>query len=400
MPFSVYIGWGLLVPAALSLLYGFLSLRAMGALGYPQKATVWERVWNVLPPLLLFTLWGIADIPLPLFYLLAYFQKFSRLFHKNASRSRKLFLINLTHLTTMALHMILIGVLSLVTDTTMNEVLRQPLWRLVTIGIVLAVNNLVAWLIPRWDMVLEVLRTQSENEETKPFMIFLWLCSIFLLLDSVLCLSTIEWKLLPLFLIGSTVLLEFYLVRFLRHIYRILKVHYLEEEHRRLMEKLEQQNQNAARLRSKIALDSMTGIFTRRYVTEQVEFLLQEKESFSLVYIDLDHLKQINDQEGHRAGDLYILRFTNELGAYLRKVDIFARVGGDEFVVLLPGCPLETAAKRMEAIRSRLTGQSSFSYGVTFVPKESRDSVEEIFHRADRDMYRDKRARTGAERRG
>ena len=282
----------------------------------------------------------------------------------------------------------------------MNEVLRQPLWRLVTIGIVLAVNNLVAWLIPRWDMVLEVLRTQSENEETKPFMIFLWLCSIFLLLDSVLCLSTIEWKLLPLFLIGSTVLLEFYLVRFLRHIYRILKVHYLEEEHRRLMEKLEQQNQNAARLRSKIALDSMTGIFTRRYVTEQVEFLLQEKESFSLVYIDLDHLKQINDQEGHRAGDLYILRFTNELGAYLRKVDIFARVGGDEFVVLLPGCPLETAAKRMEAIRSRLTGQSSFSYGVTFVPKESRDSVEEIFHRADRDMYRDKRARTGAERRG
>ena len=398
MPFSVYCGWGLLVPACLSLLYGLLSHRAMGALGYLQKNTVWEWAWNVLPPLLLFTLWGMADIPLPFFYLLAYVGKLSRLLRKSACRSKELFLINLTHLSTMALHMILIGVLSLVTGKAMDDILRQPLWRIATIGVVLAVNNLVAWLIPRWGMALEVLRTQSESEETRPFMMFLWFCNIFLLLDSVLCISAIDWRLLPLFLIGSTVLLEFYLVRFLRHIYLILRVHYLEEEHRRLIEKLEQQNRNAARLRSKIALDPMTGVFTRRYVTEQVAFLLREKEPFSLVFIDLDHLKQVNDQKGHHAGDLYLLRFTKELSDYLRKADIFARVGGDEFVVLLPGCPQETAIKRMEAIRSRLTGLSSFSYGVTFVPKESGDSVEEIFRQADNQMYRDKQMRTGAER--
>lgn len=398
MPFSVYFGWGLLVPACLSLLYGFLSHRAMGALGYTLKNTAWARLRNILPPLFLFTLWGVADIPLPLFYLLAYLGKFIRLFFNSANRSRKLFLINLTHLTTMALHMIFIGVLSLMTDTPMNEMLRQPLWRIATISVVLAINNLVAWLIPRWDMALEVLRTQSESEETRPFMLFLWFCNIFLLLDSVLCISTIKWRLLPLFLIGSTVLLEFFLVRFLRHIYLILKVHYLEEEHQRLMEKLEQQNQNAARLRSKIALDPMTGVFTRRYVLEQVAFLLREKEPFSLVFIDLDHLKQVNDREGHRAGDLYLLRFTQEFSAYLRKADIFARVGGDEFVVLLPGCPQQTAEKRMEAIRSRLAGQSSFSYGVTFVPKDSGRNVEEIFRLADKEMYRDKQVRTGAER--
>ncbi|MEE0199578.1 MAG: hypothetical protein U0I51_03405 [Muricomes sp.] len=197
-------------------------------------------------------------------------------------------MINLTHLTTMALHMILIGSVSLVTETPMNELLQQPVWRIATMGVVLAANILTAWLTPRWGMMLEVLRTQSESEEVRPFMKFLWFCNIFLMLDSVLCIADIGWMLLPLFLIGSTVLLEFYLIRFLNHIYCIMKVHYLEEEHQHLMNKLEKQNQTAAELRSKIVLDPMTGIFKRRYATERVEFLLQEKEPFSLIYIDLE----------------------------------------------------------------------------------------------------------------
>lgn len=397
MLFSVYFGWGLLVPACLSLLYGILSFRAMDTLGYSKRNTAGERIRNILPPLLLFTVWGMADIPLPLFYLMAYLGKLSRLLRKRVSRSREFFLINITHLTTMALHMILIGVISFVTDTPMNMVLRQPLWRIGTISTVLAVNNLTALWVPRWDMVLEVLRTQSDSEETQPFMMFLWFCNIFLLLDSVLCNSAITWRMLPLFLIGSTVLLEFYLVRFLRHIYMILKVHYLEEEHLRLMEKLKQQNLDAAQLRSKIALDPMTGVFTRQHVWEQMEFLLGKEESFSLVFIDLDHLKQVNDREGHHTGDLYLIRFARELRDYLRNTDIFARVGGDEFVILLPGCPQEAAENRMEAIRSHFSS-FPFSYGVTYVPKGTSDRVEEIIRRADREMYCDKRVRTGAEK--
>lgn len=257
---SIYFGWNLLVPASLSLIYDFTTHHAMGALGYPQKNTAWERIRNVLPSILLFTLWGMANIPLPLFYVLAYIGKLSVNLYKSGNRRKELFIINLTHLTTIALHMILIGVLSLLTREAMNEVLRQPFWRIVTISAVLVVNSLIVCLVPRWNTVLSVLRTQSDSEEVRPFMLFLWFCNIFLLLDSVLCISLIDWKLLPLFLIGSTVLLEFYLIRFLRHIYMILKVHYLEAEHHRLMLRLEQQNLNAAQLRDQIALDSMTGI--------------------------------------------------------------------------------------------------------------------------------------------
>ncbi len=401
MQSSVYFGWGLIVPACLSMPYGFLAHHAIGSLGYTQKNTVWERIWNILLPLLLFTLWGIVNIPLPLFYLLAYCGKLSLLLRKNMSLSKELFLINFTHLTTMAMHMILIGALSLMTEIPMNEGLQQPFWRIGTGSVVLAINMLIVWQIPRWDMVLEVLRTQSDSAEIQPFMLFLWFCNLFLLLDSVLCISSIKWKLLSLFLIASTVLLEFYLIRFLSHIYLILKTHYLEEEYLKLTERLGQQNLNAEQLRSKIMLDPLTGVFSRRYLIEQAEYFLREKVPFSLVFIDLDHLKQVNDKEGHHAGDLYLIRFTKEFSIYLRKADIFARMGGDEFVVMLPGCPQETAGKRMEMLRSRLTESDgppiSFSYGVTSALEDSGDSMEEILRRADKEMYKDKQVRTGAE---
>ena len=162
-------------------------------------------------------------------------------------------------------------------------------------------------------------------------------------------------------------MLEFYLVRFLYHIYSILRVHYLEEEHSRLIKELEQQNQNAAELRSKSVQDSLTGIFNRQYVIDKAGALLETGEPFSLVFLDLDKLKMVNDREGHQAGDLYLIRFAEEFGARLRETDIFARVGGDEFVVLLLDCTERNTRERMEKIRLQLSAKFnplfSFSYG-------------------------------------
>ena len=216
----------------------------------------------------------------------------------------------------MALHMILIGIFSLITQSEMYELLQHPFWRILTIGIVLTVNSVVAEMIPRWNIVLEVLRTQSESAEARPFMIFLWFCNAFLLLDSLLCVAKIAWGLLPLFLIGSTVLLE---------------------------------------------------------------------------------LKQVHDRDGHHAGDLYLMRFVQEFGSLLRRDDIFSRVGGDEFAVLLPGCEKDAAANRMDDIRRYMTEKSdsciSFSYGIAHVSGNTGDSPEQIFRRADQEMYLDKQAR-------
>lgn len=397
MPLHMYWGLGLLVPVCCTLIYGYVSRKALEALGYPNASSVWKHFSRCFFSVLLFTLWGMYNIPLPVVYILAYTDKVFRLLRKEESRAKELFLINFTHLTIMALHMILIGVFSLITHSQMYELLQQPFWRILTIGLVFTVNSVAAGMIPRWNIVLEVLRTQSESAEARPFMIFLWFCNAFLLLDSVLCVSKIAWGLLPLFLIGSTVLLEFYLIRFLRHLYAVLKKHYLEEEHYRLIEKLEQQDREAAVLRSKSVLDPMTNIFTRRYLVEKMESLKAAKEPFSFVYIDLDHLKQVNDRDGHHAGDLYLMRFVHEFGSLLRRDDIFSRVGGDEFVVLLPGCKKDAAANRLEDIRMYMAKKSdsciSFSYGVAYVSENAGDSTEQIFRRADQEMYLDKQAR-------
>lgn len=397
----IYFSWGLFVPVLFSLLYGITGYRAMRALGYTQKGGVTERIWMTLPVLLLLTLWCICNFPIPFLYGLVFAGKIFRLFQKGIKRNMEFFIVNLTHLMTMALHLILIGVIALIMEATMKELLQQPFWRISTCGVTLAVDSLVFSLVPRLKTPLGVIKTRSDSEEIKPFMTFLWFANFSLMIDSILCLSGNSWKLLPLFLVGSTLLLEFYLVGFLRHLYSILSVQYLEEEHYHLQRELEHQDRSASELRNKTAMEPMTGIFSRRYILEQAERLLKNRERFSVVYIDMDHLKQINDQEGHDAGDLYLIRFAREFSACLRATDIFARIGGDEFAVLLPGCMPERAMQRLEGIRRHLAGDLeppfSFSYGIATFPEKAEEdgvSVEMVFRRADLAMYQDKQTRT------
>lgn len=403
LPTGFYLGWGLAGPACLTLLYGWVAMRAMGALGYPQKRGTAGWLQLSLPSLLLFVLWGAWGFPLPILYMLALGEKLLRLLQNKENRARELFLIHFTHLASMALHLILIGAASMALSVPMYEILQRPFWRLCTVDIVFVVATALTCLISRWRVPLAVLRTQAQSEEVRPFILFLWFCNFTLLLDSLLCVYPMEWPMLPVFLISSTVLLEFYLLRFLRHLYSILKVHYLEEEHYKLAAELERRSRHAAQLRDKSYTDTLTGIFSRRYIMEQMAFLLQMKEPFSLVFIDLDHLKQINDQQGHHAGDLYLLRFARQFGAQLRKTDLFARIGGDEFAVLLPGCAEPEGKARMEEIRGRLQQPDgpalAFSFGVAWVQGKENTAPEEILRRADQAMYQDK-ARTRPERGG
>lgn len=394
MPFTIYLGWDLLVLLAFSVAYGMVTHRLIGAMQYARRDTAWYYISVFVFPVLVFVAWGMVNIPLPIFYLVIFLGKLARAIRDKESQRREFFLISLAHLASMALHMILIAVAALCLGSTAKALLEQPFWRIFTLSVVLATNVLVGLGIPRLNMVLEVLRTQSDTAEVKNFMVFLLFCNATLLLDSVLCISDIEWGLLPVFLIGSAVLVEFYLIRFIKHLYAILKERYLEEEHGRLVERLGRQSRDAAELRSKTVKDSMTGVFSRRYGMERTEAFLKAGTPFSFVFIDLDHLKRINDQEGHHAGDQYLIRFAREFSSRLRKTDVFARVGGDEFIVLFPNCTPEAATQRMEDIRVSLVHDCStqflFSYGVTHASGDAPETVEQIIRRADQAMYRDK----------
>lgn len=398
MPHGVYFGWALVLPAALAMAHSAASLWAMKALGGPSELTPARWLRNTLPLAAVFVLWSAAPVPLILFYTLVLASRLLGGLGRKGGRLKELFLINLTHLLSISLHMILIGAASLALGASMRSLLDRPFWRVATLSIVVLINILSYTLIPGRGLPLAaVIRTQSDSEEMRPFMTFLWFCNLSLLLDGILCSSSIEWDLLPLFLVGSTLLLEFYLFRFLAHLYSILKVRYLEEENLRLAQALERQARRAEELRAKGDTDALTGLYSRRYILDRANRMLRSGEPFSLAYLDLDKLKQVNDRDGHQAGDCYLVTFARLVGQRLRKGDLFARIGGDEFVILLPNCGGDAAGDRMEQIRQSLGRESccghglSFSFGVAEAPEDGGTDLEQLLARADQAMYLDKK---------
>jgi len=160
------------------------------------------------------------------------------------------------------------------------------------------------------------------------------------------------------------------------------------------------------RLTHLVEHDVLTGLFNRRAMqdalAEQWVHWLRRREPFAVVSIDLDHFKQINDRWGHPAGD-EVLRATAALlvtGA--RTVDRVGRMGGEEFLLLLPGCQPEDAPLAAERLRQTLAAASlelrgigevriTASLGVAAV--EAGDlSPDEILQRADAALYAAKRA--------
>jgi diguanylate cyclase (GGDEF)-like protein len=152
--------------------------------------------------------------------------------------------------------------------------------------------------------------------------------------------------------------------------------------------------------------DALTGLFNLRMFNEvwQREHVATEASQglYALLMIDIDKLKDINDEYGHDAGNSAITLVAQCLQRSIRNTDHAARFGGDEFAVLLPGASPEVAdavVKRVRHnvykttldLRSRMI-RCSVSIGVVNYPKDSRD-MRELLSIADRKMYRDKELR-------
>ncbi|NUO71906.1 MAG: GGDEF domain-containing protein [Frateuria sp.] len=150
--------------------------------------------------------------------------------------------------------------------------------------------------------------------------------------------------------------------------------------------------------------DSLTGIYNRKHFMSEAEHALLYAERSgrraSLVLIDLDHFKLINDTYGHATGDQVLRRAVQACQEYMRSTDVFGRLGGEEFGVLLPECALDAGIERAEAIRraiAALRGQEepdvaiSASFGVAFTG-ESGYELRQLLMDADHALYRAKRA--------
>lgn len=145
--------------------------------------------------------------------------------------------------------------------------------------------------------------------------------------------------------------------------------------------------------------DELTSAFNKRYMYEKLNDEIQRyhrtKSDFSLIMIDIDHFKLINDNFGHNVGDIVLKKVVEIIMKRIRKTDILARWGGDEFIVLLPDTIISYAAILAENIREELNsiyigevGKITASIGVSNYFDS--DSVDTTIKKADDLMYKAK----------
>ncbi len=157
--------------------------------------------------------------------------------------------------------------------------------------------------------------------------------------------------------------------------------------------------QRARSLSMALSRDSLTGLLKhadiKEQVTLEVERSLRSGNPASVVMLDLDHFKQVNDQYGHAAGDNVIRSLANLMRQRLRRIDSLGRYGGEEFVAVLPDCTLEQARQIFDEIRQRFSAlpfhagsrvfNVSLSAGIS--QTDGHSSPTALLERADQALY-------------
>jgi len=170
------------------------------------------------------------------------------------------------------------------------------------------------------------------------------------------------------------------------------QIKHMEEESNELRQKLTDHRQ-------KLMFDTLTGVRSRLAYEETLDQEMARwsryQEAFSFAILDIDHFKRINDDFGHNAGDKALQIVARMMSDHIRKTDYLFRIGGEEFVLLLPKTTLENATPLVEKIRTSVGGSKfhfkkkkvkiSMSAGLTAVMNH--DHVESIYERADSALY-------------
>lgn len=158
-------------------------------------------------------------------------------------------------------------------------------------------------------------------------------------------------------------------------------------------------------LRDQAARDPLTGIWNRNTIFDifrrELSRSLRENNSLSIVMLDIDHFKNLNDSYGHLAGDAVLREFTRRITNSLRPYDAVGRYGGEEFLVVLPGCELESAARHAERLRTLMVeapfdtseGRHAVtcSLGAASTSVAGLQDMDSLIRAADAALYRAKR---------
>lgn len=167
-----------------------------------------------------------------------------------------------------------------------------------------------------------------------------------------------------------------------------------------IIEDISQQIAHTSALAKQAYRDELTHLYNRRYCLEQLGDCLMADGFFSLAYFDIDNLKYVNDVFGHAEGDAYIMLICETVSKSIRGVDVFGRMGGDEFLVIFHNTPSIIVENKFAAIRRTIMAYSHvvkpydacISYGVIETPPGRSDMTPgALLEVVDERMYQFKR---------
>lgn len=178
-------------------------------------------------------------------------------------------------------------------------------------------------------------------------------------------------------------------------------VRLLERTNLELASEVEKRKRTEALLEKQATTDHLTGIVNRSRMTKILEEewtrVARYPEPFSLIMFDIDHFKRVNDKLGHHTGDRVLIELTHRVKRELRDIDVFARWGGEEFLILLPRTDLHGAEEVAERCREAFVktpiadiGTITGSFGVVEYSTDD-DTLQHLLQRADRALYEAKR---------
>ncbi len=155
--------------------------------------------------------------------------------------------------------------------------------------------------------------------------------------------------------------------------------------------------------RSETVIDPLTGMLNRKALATRVAELEQQSqvsgEPIGLVVGDLDHFKEVNDSCGHTTGDAVLKEVAYEMRKELRAFDLAYRLGGEEFLVVLPGADAQQAERLAERLREIIAGvefsgdqRLTMSFGVSASPRGGRFEYQRVFGEADMALFEAKRS--------
>lgn len=150
----------------------------------------------------------------------------------------------------------------------------------------------------------------------------------------------------------------------------------------------------AADLRRRATTDDLTGVANRSALNETLERAIDQDEAFSLLLLDMDDFKSVNDTLGHAVGDQFLRHVAGRLQAAVSPADLVARIGGDEFVVYLPGVDSSSAADVASRILESVSkpfaigpNEITRSCSIGIAAREADDDISAVLRKADKAAY-------------